>query len=161
MDDPALHELSRRAGDLLRTRHWRVATAESCTGGWIAKCLTDVPGSSVYVDRGFVTYSNAAKADMLGVPAALIEAKGAVSESVVRIMASGALKHSAADCAVAVSGVAGPGGGTADKPVGLVWLAWAAHGVVTTKSALFEGDREAIRRQAVAVALQGLIEALE
>ena len=161
MDDAALHELSRQLGEQLSARGLRVATAESCTGGWIAKCLTDVAGSSVYVERGFVTYSNQAKADMLGVPAVLIDTHGAVSEAVVRAMASGAVERSRADCAVAVSGVAGPGGGSPDKPVGLVWLAWLVGGQISTQALRLSGDREAVRRQAVVAALQGLIEALD
>ena len=161
MDDATLLELSQRVGAALQARGWRVATAESCTAGWIAKCLTDVAGSSGYVDRGFVTYSNAAKSELLGVAPALINDHGAVSEPVVRAMASGAFSRSQADCAVAVSGIAGPSGGTADKPVGLVWLAWAADGEVRAESQVFAGDRDAVRRQAVGAALQGLIATLE
>ena len=118
-------------------------------------------GGSAYVERGFVTYSNAAKTEMLGVPAELIESQGAVSEAVVRAMASGAVEYSGADCALAVSGVAGPGGGTEDKPVGLVCLAWSVSGRVAAQTKQFSGDREAVRRQAVATALQGLIDALD
>jgi nicotinamide-nucleotide amidase len=132
----------------------KVATAESCTGGLIAAALTAIAGSSDVVERGFVTYSNAAKSELLGVPAALIEAAGAVSEPVARGMAEGALAHSAADIAVSVTGVAGPGGGTAQKPVGLVWFGLARRGAATrTLQRLFPGDRAAVRRAAVAQAL--------
>lgn len=161
MGDVDLLQLSTELGGMLRERGLTVAMAESCTGGWIAKCMTDIAGSSEYVECGFVTYSNAAKTSLLGVRPAQIDSHGAVSEPVVRAMASGAVANSAADCAIAVSGVAGPGGGTDDKPVGLVWLAWAHAGVITARSEVFAGDREAVRRQAVAAALQGLIEALE
>ncbi len=131
-----------------------VATAESCTGGLIAAALTAIAGSSDVVDRGFVTYSNAAKTQMLGVPAALIEAHGAVSEPVARAMAEGALAHSAAALAVAVTGIAGPGGGSAGKPAGLVWFGLARRGHATsTLHAVFPGDRAEVRRATVAQAL--------
>jgi len=132
----------------------RVATAESCTGGLIAAALTAIAGSSDVVDRGFVTYSNAAKTEMLGVPAALIDSEGAVSEPVARRMAEGALAHSAADIAVSVTGIAGPGGGSAAKPVGLVWFGFARRGATTrTLKQVFPGDRSAVRRGAVVQAL--------
>lgn len=135
-----------------------VATAESCTGGMIAAALTDIAGSSDVVDRGFVTYSNAAKAEMLGVPAALIAAVGAVSEAVARRMAEGALERSPADLAVAVTGIAGPGGGSADKPVGLVWFGLARRGRPTRAlHHVFPGDRAAVRRATVAEALRLLL----
>ena len=151
--------------DGLRARGWRIATAESCTGGRIAGACTDLAGSSDWFERGWVSYSNAAKTDLLGVPAALIEAEGAVSEPVAVAMAAGALHGSRADLAVAVTGVAGPGGGSAAKPVGTVWLAWAwrdAAGQPCTRAALrqFDGDRAAVRLATVAAALQGLIDAL-
>ncbi|MGI4976495.1 MAG: CinA family protein [Janthinobacterium lividum] len=131
---------------LLRGRGQRVATAESCTGGLIAAALTAVAGSSDVVDRGFVTYSNAAKTELLGVPAALVEAHGAVSEAVARAMAEGAVARSPAELAVAVTGVAGPGGGTAAKPVGLVWFGLARRGGATlAESRVFPGDRAAVR----------------
>ena len=131
---------------LLRARGQRVATAESCTGGLIAAALTAVAGSSDVVDRGFVTYSNAAKTEMLGVPAALIEAQGAVSEAVARAMAEGAVARSPAELAVAVTGVAGPGGGTPDKPVGLVWFGLARReGTCLVEARVFPGDRAAVR----------------
>jgi nicotinamide-nucleotide amidase len=146
--------------DLYRARHLRIATAESCTGGMIAAALTDIAGSSDVVDRGFVTYSNEAKTEMLGVPAELIAKFGAVSEQVAREMAAGALRHSRADAAVAVTGVAGPGGGSAQKPAGLVYLA-----IATRKSEprierqLFPGSRAEVRQATVIRALQLLAEA--
>ncbi len=138
----------------LRLAGLRMATAESCTGGLIAAALTEIPGSSDVVECGFVTYSNAAKTGMLGVPELLIADHGAVSRSVARAMAEGALARSQADIAVAVTGVAGPGGATPGKPVGLVWFACARRGRDTVaQSALFAGDRGAVRAQAVAMAL--------
>ena len=140
--------------DALRARRWHLATAESCTGGLIAATCTALAGSSDWFERGFVTYSNAAKTEQLGVEAVLIAQHGAVSEPVVRAMAEGALLHSAADIAVAVTGIAGPGGGSADKPVGLVWLAMAQRGVATQSEQLqLAGDRAAVREQTVVVAL--------
>ena len=149
--------------DALRARGWRIATAESCTGGRIAGCCTDLAGSSDWFERGFVSYSNAAKTELLGVDAALIEAQGAVSEPVALAMAEGALRQSRADLAVAVTGVAGPGGGSTAKPVGTVWLAWAwrdAAGQVCrlAQHQRFDGDRAAVRLATVACALQGLID---
>jgi nicotinamide-nucleotide amidase len=138
---------------VLRGRCWRLATAESCTGGLICAALTSVPGSSDVVDRGFVTYSNEAKTEMLGVPEALIAGHGAVSAAVAAAMAAGAMAQSRADIAVSVTGVAGPGGGTEEKPVGLVWFGCAVRGVgVRTLSHIFEGDRGDVRAAAVAVA---------
>ncbi|MDA8232216.1 MAG: CinA family protein [Magnetospirillum sp.] len=136
----------------------RIATAESCTGGMVAAALTAVPGSSAVVERGFVTYSNQAKTEMLGVPAALIAAFGAVSEQVARAMAEGALAHSPADLAVAITGIAGPGGGTADKPVGLVHFACARRGEgVAAAREVFPGDRDAVRQAAARKALEMLL----
>lgn len=133
-----------------RARRWMIATAESCTGGLIAATLTAIAGSSDVVDRGFVTYSNEAKMEMLGVPAALLAAHGAVSETVARAMAEGALARSRADLSVAVTGVAGPGGGSAEKPVGLVWFGLAQHGAaVHSERVVFPGDRAAIRAATV------------
>ena len=151
--------------DALRARGWRIATAESCTGGRIAGCCTDLAGSSDWFERGFVSYSNAAKTELLGVDAALIEAQGAVSEPVALAMAAGALLRSRADLAVAVTGVAGPGGGSAAKPVGTVWLAWAWRAVdgqicTLAQHQRFDGDRAAVRLATVACALQGLIDRL-
>jgi nicotinamide-nucleotide amidase len=145
--------------DALRTRGWRLATAESCTGGLIAATCTALAGSSDWFERGFVTYSNAAKSEQLGVPAALIAQHGAVSEAVARVMAEGALAHAAADVAVAVTGIAGPGGATPGKPVGLVWLALAQRGAVTQAESLqLPGDRAAVRARTVAIALERLLE---
>jgi nicotinamide-nucleotide amidase len=157
---PELKKLAIRVGETLQRRSWTAATAESCTGGWIAKCITDIAGSSAWFDRGFVTYSNTAKQEMLGVDAAILEAGGAVSEATVAAMVRGALDHCQADIAVAVSGIAGPGGGSADKPVGTVCFAWATrNGLQRVATVHFEGDRETVRQQAVAHALQGLLDA--
>ena len=143
----------------LTQRGWMLATAESCTGGWIAKCCTDMAGSSAWFDRGFITYSNAAKQDMLGVRAETLAQYGAVSEAVVAEMAMGALQHSQAHIAVAVSGIAGPSGGSVEKPVGTVCFAWAVRGgEVTTTTCHFAGDREAVRWQATEYALYGLLQ---
>ena len=144
----------------LRERGWQMASAESCTGGLIAAACTELSGSSDWFDRGFVTYSNAAKTDSLGVPAALIDAHGAVSEPVARAMASGAVAHSAAHCALAVTGVAGPTGGSTDKPVGTVWFGWSTPAGVATEHRRFDGDRAAVRTQAVRHALAGLLQRL-
>ena len=144
-------------GAALRARGWMLATAESCTGGLIAAACTSVAGSSDWFERGFVSYSNAAKSELLGVPAALIERHGAVSAEVARAMAEGALAHSRADIAVAVTGVAGPGGGTPGKPVGTVWLALAQRGGAVEADLLqLSGDRRTVREQTVAVALARL-----
>lgn len=130
-----------------------MACAESCTGGLIAAACTDLAGSSDWFERGFVTYSNAAKTELLGVPAALIAQHGAVSEAVVRAMVEGAVAHSHAQVAVAVTGIAGPGGGSADKPVGTVWLGWCVAGQVRTECLHLAGDRAAVRQATVAHAL--------
>ncbi len=145
-----------------RARGVLLATAESCTGGLIAAALTAIAGSSDVVDRGFVTYSNAAKQEMVGVPPALIEAHGAVSEPVARAMAEGALARSGAAIAIAVTGVAGPGGGSAAKPVGLVWFGFARRGASTrSESQIFPGDRTAVREATVLRALAMIAEALQ
>ena len=162
MTDPVLYELAERAGRALERRGWMATTAESCTGGWIAEAITMVPGSSAWFDRGFVTYTNAAKRGMLGVRAETLDRHGAVSEAVVREMVEGALKASDAHVAVAVSGVAGPGGGTPQKPVGMVCLAWGVAGAPPrSETRHFQGDREAVRRQSVVHALAVLIEELQ
>lgn len=134
-----------------------LATAESCTGGMIAAACTDLAGSSQWFERGFVTYSNAAKTELLGVPAALIEARGAVSEPVARAMAEGAVAHSPAQVAVAVTGVAGPTGGSADKPVGTVWFGWQVAGQTHSELRHFAGDRAAVRAATVQHALARLL----
>ncbi len=145
----------------LTARGWRLATAESCTGGWVARELTARAGSSDWFDCGFVTYSNAAKQRLLGVPPDLIERDGAVSEAVVRAMAEGAVRNSDARVAVSISGVAGPGGGSAEKPVGTVWFGWACQGQPTrAERHLLDGDREAVRHQAVEIALRGILATL-
>lgn len=155
------HNARGLAADLLKILRWKMATAESCTGGLIAACCTDLAGSSDWFERGFVTYSNAAKTEMLGVDAALIIHHGAVSEAVVRAMVQGALHHSAAQVAVAVTGVAGPGGGSQTKPVGTVWLGWATPSGVVTEVQHFAGDRAQVRAATVRHALQRLVELLE
>ena len=145
------------SAELLR-RGERVCSAESCTGGLIAKSFTDLAGSSDWFDRGFVTYSNAAKSEMLGVPPSLIEDYGAVSEAVANAMASGALRHSDADYAIAVTGVAGPGGGSTEKPVGTVWIALAADGYLQAKCHHFDGDRAAVREATLIAGLEHLLD---
>jgi nicotinamide-nucleotide amidase len=156
-DSENLYVLAREVGAALAREGLLLATAESCTGGWVAECITDVPGSSRWFDRGFVTYSNAAKSELLGVDPGLIQVHGAVSEAAVRAMAAGTLRRSRAQVAVAVSGVAGPSGGTPDKPVGTVWFAWQRLGQdCRVRLERFDGDRRMVRRQAVAVALRGV-----
>lgn len=141
----------------LRQLGWQLCAAESCTGGLIAGACTDLAGSSDWFDRGFVTYSNAAKTEMLGVPMQLIEQHGAVSEPVVRAMAEGALAHSNAQVSMAVTGVAGPSGGSASKPVGTVWFAWCVNGQTSSECKHFDGDRAAVRAATVSHALSGLL----
>ena len=140
------------ADNLLR-RQWMLATAESCTGGMVAAACTDLAGSSAWLERGFVTYSNAAKTQMLGVDAQLIATHGAVSEPVARAMAQGALQHSAAQVALAITGVAGPGGGTDAKPVGMVWFGFAGPWGVHSEVQHFGGERAAVRQAAALHAL--------
>ena len=154
-----IDELSRQLGETCLGSKAVIAAAESCTGGGVGEAITRTAGSSAWFDRGFVTYSNDAKVDLLGVKQETIGSHGAVSEAVAREMAIGALHQSIAGFAVAVTGVAGPGGGTAAKPVGLVWFAWASlDGAVRTKFEVFGGDRAAIRQQAVREALEGLVD---
>jgi len=155
--DADLYALARALGEALLASGATIATAESCTGGWIAKALTDVPGSSGWFGTGFVSYSNSAKSDLLGVPTGTLAEHGAVSEPTVRAMAAGCIARSGAEFAVAVSGVAGPGGGTVDKPVGTVWFAFAAGAAIEAERRQFAGDREAVRRETVAHALDTLI----
>jgi nicotinamide-nucleotide amidase len=157
-DDSALGELAQRVGSALKAQHLMLVTAESCTGGWIAKTATDLAGSSEWFDSGIVAYSYEAKQAFLGVRPHTLETHGAVSRETVIEMVSGALVHSGASIAVAVTGIAGPSGGTSDKPVGSVWLAWKRRGgYPTAKSFHFDGDREAVRRRTVEAALQGLL----
>ena len=145
--------------EALRARGWRLATAESCTGGGVAHAVTAVAGSSDAFERGFVTYSNEAKVEMLGVPAATIERDGAVSESVAVAMAEGALRASRADVAVSITGVAGPGGGTPAKPVGTVCFAWATRdGRRVVRTHRLPGDRASVRAASVLIALDGALE---
>ena len=163
MNDPVkeLDDLAAEVGRRLAAGKLMVSAAESCTGGWIARTLTDIAGSSGWFERGFVTYSDESKVSMLGVQSATLAAHGAVSEAVVREMVEGAVKHSRAQVAVAVSGIAGPGGGSPEKPVGTVWIGWCwADGRVDARHYLFKGGREQVRRQAVVAALQGLREGL-
>ncbi|WP_425435222.1 CinA family protein [Marinobacter lutaoensis] len=157
VSDEALNQAADHLGDLLQEQGWVMATAESCTGGWVAKVLTDRPGSSDYVTAGLVTYSNAAKQAVLGVSAQTLAEHGAVSEPVVRQMVAGALAATGADVAVAISGIAGPGGGSPDKPVGTVWFAWGS-GPEHTETAVrrFQGDRDQVRRQSVLFALESV-----
>ncbi|MBL4762434.1 MAG: nicotinamide-nucleotide amidohydrolase family protein [Gammaproteobacteria bacterium] len=146
---------------LLLAQNLSLATAESCTGGWIAKVLTDLAGSSAWFERGFVTYSNQAKMDQLAIKESMLIEHGAVSEAVVLAMAEGVLSHSLADVALAVSGIAGPGGGSEEKPVGRVWLAWSQKNHPSIARLYhFDGDREAVRAQSVVQALQGVRELL-
>lgn len=153
-----LEALAGRLGETLLARGEWLAAAESCTGGWLAQSVTAIAGSSAWFDRGFVTYSNAAKQEMLGVPAITLERHGAVSEATARAMAQGALSHSRADWAVAITGIAGPGGGSADKPVGTVCFAWAAREAgCEAQTVRFAGDRTSVREQSVHHALAGLL----
>ena len=162
MSSDTFTPLATLLGAVLREQEMLLATAESCTGGWVAQAVTAVDGSSHWFERGFVTYSNAAKMEMLHVKAHTLEAHGAVSEQTAGEMAVGALAHSHAHVAVAITGIAGPGGGTADKPVGTVCFAWArTNRRVSTETRHFTGDRESVRRQSVMVALQGVLELLE
>ena len=157
-----MDELAKTLGARLRHASEILATAESCTGGWAAQVVTSVAGSSAWFERGFVTYSNAAKQELLGVHAETLRAHGAVSEETAREMARGALERSQGTIAVSITGVAGPAGGTAEKPVGTVCFAWARReGAVSSETRRFEGDREAVRRQSVVHALQGVLRTLD
>jgi nicotinamide-nucleotide amidase len=157
-----LARLATRVGRHLLDSRLGLATAESCTGGWIAKAITDIAGSSQWFIEGFVTYSNESKVDRLGVSRTVLEKEGAVSEATARAMAVGALKQTGAQLSVAVTGIAGPGGAVPGKPVGTVWLAWAERRGRTMRVAVqlrhFRGDRDAVRRKTVRAALQGLLD---
>ncbi len=154
--------LAKKLGELLLSKHWTLATAESCTAGGVAYAVTQVPGSSAWFEGGFVTYSNAAKKSMLAVPKDILQTHGAVSEATVRAMSEGVLAHSEASIAIAISGIAGPDGGTHDKSVGLVWFAIAAEGMSTKAwQQVFSGDRIAVREQAITQSLEQLIKTLE
>ena len=156
-----INELSHQLGQLLLTNGLYVTTAESCTGGGVAKAITDVAGSSQWFSHGLITYSNQAKQEWLNVSFDLLKDNGAVSRSVVEAMAAGALRLANADLAVAISGIAGPAGGSKDKPVGTVWIAWLKVGQpVVSKHFSFSGNRESIREQSIVESLRGLIEYL-
>jgi len=158
-EDDKLYALAERLGAALREDGQTLAAAESCTGGWVCQAVTDIAGSSAWFDRGFVTYTNEAKQDLLGVPEAVLAVHGAVSEETVRAMVAGALAHSQADCALAVSGIAGPSGAVPGKPVGTVWFAWQRRGGgCVARREQFDGNRRSVRKQAVATALQGVLD---
>ena len=153
-----LEILAGQVGSLLQANGQKLATAESCTGGWVAQCLTAIAGSSNWFERGFVTYSNEAKQEMLGIDAQALLTHGAVSEATAGAMANGALRHSRADWALSITGIAGPSGGSADKPVGMVCFGWAGPDSLTeVETRIFSGNREAVRSQSVAHALGGLL----
>ncbi len=156
-----MDDLGAQLGAVLKAHGMMLSTAESCTGGGVASAVTEIAGSSAWFERGFVTYSNQSKSDMLGVSPATLARYGAVSEAVVREMVAGALRHSQAQVALAISGIAGPSGGTAEKPVGTVWFAWGVKdGEVAARLHRLSGNRAEIRRQAVEIALQGVLELL-
>jgi len=162
MPDPTLHALAEKAGARLKSAGLLLACAESCTGGWVAQAVTAVAGSSEWFDRGFVTYSNAAKQEMLDVATETLDRFGAVSEETARSMAAGALVHSRAGMAIAITGVAGPTGGTPAKPVGMVCFAWARrNGATESRTLRLAGSREQVRRESVIAALEGLLERLD
>jgi len=156
-----MDELAKKLGVRLKRANEMLATAESCTGGWAAQVVTSVAGSSAWFERGFVTYSNEAKQELLGVRAETLRAHGAVSEETAREMARGALERSRASVSVSITGVAGPAGGTPEKPVGTVCFAWARGGEARSETRRFAGDRESIRRQSVIFALEGVMRALD
>jgi nicotinamide-nucleotide amidase len=156
-----MRKLAARLGRRLKARGAKLVTAESCTGGWVAQTVTSIAGSSDWFERGFVTYSNASKRELLGVRQPTLKKHGAVSEETAREMARGALARSKGTVALAVTGVAGPGGGSRDKPVGMVCFAWASSEEVTAETKRFSGDRESVRRQSVIYALEGLLKSLD
>ena len=156
--DPQLDTLPRLVGEHLAARGWRLATAESCTGGWVAEVVTATAGSSGWFDSGFITYSNDAKCTLLGVSPMTLARHGAVSEATLAAMAEGCLERSEAEVVLSISGIAGPGGGSPEKPVGTVCFGWARHGEAPqTTTCRFDGDRSAVRRQAVVFALTELL----
>jgi nicotinamide-nucleotide amidase len=162
MMDSGLYALAEQVGEALKSRALMLVTAESCTGGWVGEAVTMVPGSSDWYERGFITYTYISKREMLGVKVETLERHGAVSEQVVKEMVVGALAASHAQVAVAVSGTAGPAGGTPEKPVGTVCLAWALrNGEPIAETRHYAGDREAVRRQSVARALEGVLQLLK
>lgn len=159
MDQQTLETLAGELGRRLLTQGQKLATAESCTGGWVAQCLTSMAGSSAWFDRGFVTYSNESKQEMLGVSPDTLNTHGAVSEATAIAMAQGALRHSHADWTLAITGIAGPAGGSDEKPVGTVCFAWAStDDHLSCETRLFEGNREDVRAQSVIHALNGLLQ---
>ena len=161
VSDEEMIQLASELGDKLKTRGWMLTTAESCTGGWVGQIITALPGSSHWYERGFITYANAAKIEMLGVPTEVLDTHGAVSEETASAMAAGALANSHAQAALAITGIAGPGGGTRQKPVGLVCYGWAlSNGSVMSSTCRLGGDRDEIRSRAVAASLRGLIDLL-
>ncbi|HZN85218.1 MAG TPA: CinA family protein [Burkholderiales bacterium] len=155
-----MDDLARKLGAALKARGLMLVTAESCTGGWAATALTAIAGSSEWFERGYVTYSNAAKREELGVSEGTLQRHGAVSEETAREMAAGALKHGRGQVALAITGVAGPTGGSPGKPVGTVCFAWAQGSKISSETRRFDGDRESVRRQSVVRALQGALELL-
>lgn len=158
MADDALIQIAIEVGKALQANGWMLATAESCTGGWVGEVVTAVAGSSRWFDRGFITYSNASKIELLGIRNETLDSHGAVSEAVATEMANSALKRSLANITVAITGIAGPDGGSAEKPVGTVCFAWATPNETSCITALFDGDRQAIRQQAVLFALKGVLQ---
>lgn len=155
-----MDELAKRVGQRLKAAGQVLVTAESCTGGWVAQAVTSIAGSSDWFERGFVTYSNAAKQELLGVRQSILKKHGAVSEQTAREMAQGALARSQGTLALAVTGIAGPGGGSPDKPVGTVCFAWVRGKNIKSEMRRFSGDRDSVRRQSVIRALEGVLEAL-
>lgn len=154
-----MEELAKQVGAFLKEKSWKLVVAESCTGGGVGESITSIAGSSAWFDRGFITYSNDAKIEMLGVDSAIINQHGAVSKETVLAMATGAVMRSAAQIGVAISGIAGPDGGSPEKPVGTVWIAWAGKIGRRAQVFLFSGDRRAVRQQAVETALKGILTA--
>ncbi|WP_295623682.1 CinA family protein [uncultured Nitrosomonas sp.] len=161
-DDQAISDLALRVGEALEQREWMLATAESCTGGWVGQAVTTVAGSSDWYERGFITYSNKSKCEMLGVQQSTLDQFGSVSPQAAQEMAIGALHRSHAQISVSITGIAGPDGGTATKPVGMVCFAWVSKdGPVQQQTHYFTGDRETIRHSAVTTALQGILDLLD
>ena len=166
MPNQDITQIVEQLAESLIQNNKRLTVAESCTGGWVAKVLTDLAGSSVWFERGFVTYSNEAKQEMLGVNTSTLETHGAVSQETVNEMALGALKNSHADFSLSVSGIAGPGGGSTEKPVGLVWFSWAVKendrlNILASEKQVFNGDRESVREQAIEYVLTELVKFIE
>lgn len=157
MSQPTLQQLATALHQQLQQKHWMISVAESCTGGWVGKVLTDMAGSSASFDRGFITYSNQAKMQMLAVQEQTLIDQGAVSEATVKEMVAGTLQHSLSQVALAISGIAGPSGGSAEKPVGTVCIGWGDVTQIHTHTYLFLGDRDAIRQQAVEQALSNML----